>query len=92
MENKNLTQYCDNTKKYCYSSQSKAYRAKNRYDDIKRIYYCNSCSCWHTTSLKTHEVIRLGVIKQPQKKDKVNIGDIQKRLEDLNKNKDEKNT
>ena len=42
--------YCKFEGKFCYSSESKAERAKVRYNDIKRTYYCEHCESWHTTS------------------------------------------
>lgn len=42
--------YCEETGKFCYSSEAKASRAISRYTDIKRSYYCVFCHSWHTTS------------------------------------------
>jgi transcriptional regulator NrdR family protein len=42
--------YCKFEGKFCYSSESKSLRAKVRYNDIKRTYYCEHCESWHTTS------------------------------------------
>ena len=44
------TEYCKETKKYIYSSEAKAYRAMNTYEDIQRVYFCSYCEGFHTTS------------------------------------------
>ncbi len=43
-------EHCEKTKKYCYSSESKAFKAVIKYTEIKRCYYCYHCESWHTTS------------------------------------------
>ena len=48
-ERKIEDQYCGFSGKYRYTSESKALRAINRYDEIARAYICPSCSDWHTT-------------------------------------------
>ena len=53
----NKTEYCNETKKYCYSSEAKATRALNKYDEIKRVYLCSSCGTWHSTSKTTEYVL-----------------------------------
>lgn len=48
---KNQTvEYCKENGKYKYSSEAKAIRAVNRYDQIKRAYFCKYCEGFHTTS------------------------------------------
>lgn len=47
---KNRKKYCNKTGKFSYPSEAAASRAKNKYDDIKRVYHCKSCSGWHSTS------------------------------------------
>lgn len=52
MRDKSKSNYCKESGKYCYSSEAKASRAKSRYKDIKRVYFCYSCTRWHTTSME----------------------------------------
>lgn len=47
---KNKPEYCKVTGKYIYSSEAKATRAVEKYDDIVRCYYCHNCGGFHTTS------------------------------------------
>ena len=76
--------YCKVTKKYCYSSEAKATRAMNRYDDIKRVYLCEHCNSWHTTSMSYKEALREGVIEPKSNKKPPSKKKIQKKLEYLN--------
>lgn len=61
---KTKVQYCEKTSKFCYSSEAKATRAVNRYDDIKRCYYCEHCDSFHTTSLSEEKALEEGIIKE----------------------------
>lgn len=84
------TKYCETTKKYCYSSEAKAQRAKNRYEDIKRVYLCPDCGYWHTTSLSMGLSISTGIIAKPKKKKEYTSEEIAKRLEELKNKQDGK--
>ena len=77
--------YCPTTKKFCYSSEAKAQRALNRYDEIQRIYHCSDCDGWHSTSMDSETSSSFGYIEEP---DEVSSGDIRKRLKKLLKKKD----
>ena len=79
----NKPKYCKSTGKYCYSSQAKAIRAKNKYEDIRRTYFCNECDSWHTTSMGTGLALKMGIIKKQKRKRKLKMSDIQKRLNHL---------
>jgi len=73
--------YCEHTGKFCYSSEAKAIRAKIRYTDIKRTYYCTRCDSWHITS-QSYEAYT----GKKKKKDKApSISDIKKKIASLDK-------
>lgn len=55
---------CKATKKYSYSSESKAMRAVCRYEDIERAYYCDYCNGYHTTSQTLEETLKYGGIDE----------------------------
>lgn len=85
-------EYCKETKKYRYSSEAKANRAMNKYKDIRRVYYCNSCDGFHTTSMGIGLSIEHGVIEKPKKKKNISSRMIQDKinyLENVIKQKDE---
>lgn len=75
-------EYCKETGKYCYSSEAKATRALNRYEDIERVYFCSGCEQYHTTSIGRGLAIKQGILKQKAPK-KCNERVIAKRLEKL---------
>lgn len=54
---KQKVEHCKETGKFIYSSEAKAMRALNRYDDIKRVYFCSSCEGFHTTSKDLEETL-----------------------------------
>lgn len=58
-------QHCKETGKYCYSSEAKATRAMNKYDDIRRSYFCESCENFHTTKIGFGLAIEKGIIEAP---------------------------
>ena len=70
----NAIEYCGVTKKYCYSSEAKANRAVNKYDDIKRAYFCHDCCKWHTTSRE---------VSTEDECEKITEGDVASRLKAL---------
>jgi hypothetical protein len=41
---------CKTTGKLSFASEAKAIRAVNKYDEIKRSYWCKSCLGFHLTS------------------------------------------
>ena len=59
MRNFNI-EYCSTTKKFKYPSEAKAVRALNRYDDIKRVYFCSECQGFHTSSQTLSDVLETG--------------------------------
>lgn len=74
--------HCKETGKFCYTSEAKAVRAMNRYEDIKRVYCCDSCGSWHTTKMgeglaKIHNLPLRDVDTT------IEMSDIEKRLEAL---------
>lgn len=84
MRGKEHSKYCKETKKYCYSSEAKATRAKNKYENIRRVYFCESCGSFHTTKMGENLAIKEGIIK-PKKQKKITPKTIEKRLEKLKK-------
>ena len=54
--------YCNKTKKYIYSSEAKAVRAVNKYDEIQRAYFCEHCEGFHTTSQTIAQTLADGEI------------------------------
>lgn len=82
--------YCKETGKFCYSSQAKAVRAKNRYEDINRVYRCDSCNSWHTTKMGIGLAVQADLIPAIREK-KPEPSEIEKRLEEL-KNKQDGST
>jgi len=76
--------HCKDTGKFCYSSEAKAIRALNRYDDIRRVYYCDSCNSWHTTKMGVG-LAKLNNIPLKKKGIKPKPGDIERRLAELKK-------
>lgn len=83
-------EYCKETSKYIYSSEAKATRALNRYEDIKRVYFCEYCKGFHTTSMSENAAIMEGIIKEKpslkiSKKDiKLKIKELESKLNRLN--------
>lgn len=71
-------EYCGVTEKYCYSSEAKATRAINRYEEIVRCYFCTYCFSWHTTS-------REDINAQDEQVEQVSIDDVSSRLKQLRK-------
>lgn len=53
---------CKATGKVSFSSEAKATRRMNKYDDIKRVYYCDECDGYHLTSESISETLENGVI------------------------------
>ena len=49
--------YCKHSGgKYIFSSEAKATRSLNKYEEIKRVYNCPFCNSWHTTSQPANKV------------------------------------
>lgn len=84
--NRGKVTYCSQTKKFCYSSEAKANRAKNRYEDIRRVYHCEHCGNWHTTSMGTGLAVQEGIIKKTKPKKEVTPDQIQARIDQLKGN------
>lgn len=84
MKSKAKIKYCDETGKYCYSSEAKATRAKNRYDDINRVYFCESCESFHTTKIGINLAIQEGII-EPKELKEISPEDIQQEINKLDK-------
>lgn len=51
---------CKKTHKMSFSSEAKAYRSLNKYDDIKRVYYCEFCDGFHLSSQSLEKVLQYG--------------------------------
>jgi transcriptional regulator NrdR family protein len=75
--------YCKGNGKFCYSSEAKAMRAMNKYDDIKRYYFCKSCDSWHTTSYDANDAVEGGVIDQREQSNEIDNNIVAKRLKNL---------
>lgn len=86
-------EYCENTGKYCYSSEAKATRALNRYEEIQRVYLCPECEKWHTTSMGVGLALIEGLIEPPDTK-VFTIKNVKKRMKKLKRKikKDENNS
>lgn len=63
---KNRRKYCNKTGKFSYPSESAASRAKNKYGDIRRTYFCNSCGGFHTTSQTIEETLEKGNLSKEE--------------------------
>lgn len=53
-------QECKKTHKMSFSSEAKAYRSLNKYEDIKRVYYCEFCEGFHLTSQSLEQRLEYG--------------------------------
>lgn len=51
---------CKKTHKMSFSSEAKAYRSLNKYEDIKRVYYCEFCDGFHLTSETIEQTLEFG--------------------------------
>lgn len=51
---------CKKTHKISFSSEAKAYRSLNKYEDIKRVYYCEFCEGFHLTSQSLEQRLEHG--------------------------------
>ena len=51
---------CKKTHKMSFSSEAKAYRSLNKYEDIKRVYYCEFCDGFHLTSQSLEQILEYG--------------------------------
>lgn len=51
---------CKETHKISFSSEAKAYRSLNKYEDIKRVYYCEFCEGFHLTSQSLEQRLEYG--------------------------------
>lgn len=60
--NRGAMKVCPVTKKSIYSSEAKALKFVDRYEDIKRAYYCEHCDGYHTTSKTIGQVVSYGVV------------------------------
>ncbi len=72
-------EYCKITKKYIFSSEAKAMRSLNKYEDIKRVYFCKHCESFHTTSKEQYLEFN-----KPKEKENISL-QIKKRLLSLKK-------
>lgn len=80
---KNKPKLCSKDHMKVSLSESAALRRLNRYDEVKRMYFCDHCSSWHLT--KTTEYINKHDEPPPSRKDEVVDKQkwIKKRLETL---------
>jgi hypothetical protein len=72
--------HCPTADKYSYSSEAKATRALTRYDEIKRIYFCEHCEGYHSTSMDEETSESFGYLEQ---KPEITSEDVEKRLQAL---------
>ena len=68
MDNRDDIKYCGKTKKYCYTSEAKAQRSLNAYEQIKRVYHCDHCDYWHTTKISGGKAFELGIIEAEERR------------------------
>ena len=74
---------CHTTNKHCYTSEAKALRDINKFDRLRRAYFCNDCEHWHTTKIGTNLAIEHNIIEPITKKKKITDNRLQKRLDFL---------
>ena len=74
--------YCKVTKKYSFSSEARAIRKLNSYEDIKRVYFCKHCEGFHLTSKEWDPAM-------DEEDEPTTIEEINKRLEFLKNKLDE---
>ena len=74
--------HCKETGKFCYTSEAKAVRAMNRYEDIKRVYRCDSCDSWHTTKMG-EGLAKIHNLPLRKVDSTIDISDVEKRLKML---------
>ena len=88
-------QECKKTHKISFSSEAKAYRSLNKYEDIKRVYYCEFCEGFHLTSQSLEQRLEYGELSLEEEnkllREKINkledlIGSV-KRVEIVSKDK-----
>lgn len=60
MRNHKKIPVCKKTGKATYSSEAKAIRAVNNYEEIKRAYFCSHCDGFHITSQTVEETLDNG--------------------------------
>ena len=85
---KHEIKHCKKTGKFCYSSEAKAVRAMGRYEEIRRVYKCDSCDSWHTTKMGVG-LAKLNNIPLKERGRKPKPGDVEKRLNLLRKRQED---
>lgn len=60
--NHRIAQYCKQTGKVSFSSEAKATRKLNKYDQIQRVYFCGDCEGFHLTSETVEETLENGAV------------------------------
>lgn len=83
---------CKETHKISFSSEAKAYRSLNKYEDIKRVYYCEFCDGFHLTSKSLEETLEYGELSLEEEnkllREKINkITENINRVEIINKDR-----
>lgn len=83
---------CKETHKISFSSEAKAYRSLNKYEDIKRVYYCEFCDGFHLTSKSLEETLEFCELSLEEEnkllREKINkITENINRVEIINKDK-----
>ena len=83
---------CKKTHKMSFSSEAKAYRSLNKYEDIKRVYYCEFCDGFHLTSETIEQTLEFGELSIEEEnkllREKINkITENINRVEIINKDK-----
>ena len=75
-------QYCKETKKYIFSSEAKAVRSMNKYEDIERVYFCEHCQGFHTTSQEKHpDMVKVEKVKKISRKIKKRLVHLKKKIQ-----------
>ena len=85
-------QECKKTHKMSFSSEAKAYRSLNKYEDIKRVYYCEFCEGFHLTSQSLEQRLEYGELSLEEEnkllREKINkITENINRVEIINKDR-----
>ena len=83
---------CKKTHKMSFSSEAKAYRSLNKYEDIKRVYYCEFCDGFHLTSETIEQTLEYGELSLEEEnkllREKINrITENINRVEIINKDR-----
>lgn len=58
---------CEQTGKISFLSEAAAQRRVNKYEDIKRVYYCEHCEGYHLSSRTVNQMLSYDVLGEEEK-------------------------